>query len=66
MTDTIDLSITTITSPAQLPKRPMRVRIEPPPGKLPKDVKPWSPADGRWYKRVDGLGCVHWHRDLEG
>jgi len=38
----------------------------PPVNKLPKDAKPWSPAEGRWYKRVDLLGCVHWHREMEG
>ena len=64
MTDSIDLTITLITSPAELPKLPMRVRVEPPVDKLPKDAKPWSPAEGRWYKWTDGLGCVHWHREV--
>ena len=63
MTDSIDLTITIIDSLAGLPKLPMRVRVEPPVDKLPKDVKPWSPAEGRWWKRVDSLGCVHWWRD---
>ena len=62
--ESIDLTIVTITSLAGLPKLPMRVRVEPPVDRLPKDVKPWSPADGRWYKRVDLLGCVHWHREV--
>jgi len=63
-TTTIDLTIIIIDSLAGLPKLPMRVRVEPPVSKLPKDTKPWSPDNGHWYKRVDGLGCVHWHREV--
>ena len=47
-TTTIDLTIIIIDSLAGLPK----------------DAKPWSPANGHWYKRVDLLGCVHWWREV--
>ena len=60
----IDLTITIVDSLAGLPKLWMPERVEPPVDRLPKDAKPWSPADGHWYKRVDLLGCVHWWREV--
>lgn len=57
--DTLKIEIVNIENARELPKVAMSVRVE---GK----DSDWRPIEGHWFRWVDGLGCIHWHREPEG